>query len=48
LSRLFSPSSSSGPRTKSKNKAMPPGGPQYRRKLCFIGDGACGKTCLLV
>ena len=21
---------------------------QYRRKLCFVGDGACGKTCLLV
>ncbi len=21
---------------------------EYRRKLCFVGDGACGKTCLLV
>ncbi|KAK3900031.1 P-loop containing nucleoside triphosphate hydrolase protein [Staphylotrichum tortipilum] len=22
--------------------------PEYRKKLCFVGDGACGKTCLLV
>ncbi|KAK4235593.1 hypothetical protein C8A03DRAFT_36541 [Achaetomium macrosporum] len=55
LSRLFavrwgSDSPSAGPRSKAK-KGRPQGVPQYaeyRRKLCFIGDGACGKTCLII
>lgn len=49
LSRLFSARWGSGAPSSSEGKqrtALPP--VVGRRKLCFVGDGACGKTCLLV
>jgi len=54
LSRLFtmrwrseSPSSSGMQPKKKEDLDLSPG-MEWRRKLCFVGDGACGKTCLLM